>query len=310
MAAKGYSDHEIKENVSLPPKASAVKEPSTRSPYDFEQDAYEVADYSNRQATRRLDELKNLTHEERQELQHFEAMSRLSDPHGLLNKRRAILEPKHDAKKLLKQMTNASGAGESASDDDPSNSLLVNRNMFDEIVSRIRATTRREKMETSKIEGAKVPNFNGITVDPIARHVQRRSVRINAMIRDHLEQIIACNDPSFIFGDLGVTSITLKRVEMTSGKSTIKCYYTVTGTDLDENKVQELLEKAQKKVRFSLARKLELGYTPPVVFIKDTGADTASVRRISASPGNAFNMPLECSLKQLGENFHKKMVAF
>ncbi|GBE62530.1 hypothetical protein, conserved [Babesia ovata] len=257
-------------------------------------------------------ELQDLTHQERQALQRFEAQSRLADPANLLNKGRAKADPRRDAKHVLRYMQNTTDTndGVDAEDSDPRADTMVGENRFDEIVSRIRAQMRAEKQDNTKINKAKVPNFNGVIVDPIAKHVRRRRLRINAMIKDQLEQIITANDPSFIFGEHSGASISLKRVEMTSGKATIKCYYTVIGGDQDEQRIHDMLEKAQKKVRFCLARKLELGYTPPVLFIRANDAELAHVKKTAKSPDSAFNKPLEAPTKTLVERFHGSMVAF
>ncbi|KAK1936150.1 hypothetical protein X943_001708 [Babesia divergens] len=295
------------------PHNSHSTESKTDSIYDFENLKDEFARLGNFESMRRRGDFEDLTHEERYQLQHFEARSRLSNPGSLLNKNRARLDPRRDAKHIVRCLDDADNMECHGSDDaeaDPRETFLVKENRFDEIVSRIRAKMRQEKVDTSNINKAKVPNFNGIIVDPIAKHVKRRCLRINAMIKEHLEQIITCNDPSFIFGDLKGISISLKRVEMTSGKSTIKCYYTIMGANVDDSQIQEILEKAQKKVRFCLARKLELGYTPPVMFLKANDSDVAEVKKIARLPEHAFNLPLESTVKALGEQFHKKMVAF
>ncbi|CDR97971.1 hypothetical protein, conserved [Babesia bigemina] len=243
--------------------------------------------------------LQDLTHQERQALQRFEAQSRLADPANLLNKGRAKADPRRDAKHVLRHMQNVTDTHDDMDDDegDPRAAAMVGENRFDEIVSRIRAQMREEKQENTKINKAKVPNFNGVIVDPIARHVRRRRLRINAMIKDQLQQIITANDPSFILGEHIRASISLERVEMTSGKATIRCYYTVIGGGQDDQRVHEMLQKAQKKVRFCLARKLELGYTPPVLFIRANDADVAHAKRTAKSPDSAFNRPLDVPIK-------------
>ncbi|GFE55499.1 hypothetical protein BaOVIS_029030 [Babesia ovis] len=285
-----------------------------KSRYDFEptRDEFERLGNFESMSWKNGGRFQDLTHQERQELQHFQAQTRLADPVGLLNKHRAKADPKRDAKALLAQMRKDERVsnGTEDGDDDPRAAAMVGENRFDEIVSRIRAQMRAEKQESSKINKAKIPNFNGVIVDPIAKHVQRRRLRINAMIKDHLEQIITANDFCLILGDLKGASVSLKRVEMASGKSTIKCYYTVIGADGQEEYVHQMLQQAQKKVRFCLARKLELGYTPPVLFIRANDADIARVKARASAPEHGFNRSLETTVKSLAERFHKTMVAF
>ncbi|GIX64889.1 U3 small nucleolar ribonucleoprotein IMP3 [Babesia caballi] len=283
---------------------------NSAGPYDFKNVRQEFERLGNFESlSSKRGGLQDLTHQERQELQRFEARARLADPAGIANKNRAKADPRRDAKQIVNQMERGDLLGDLVGDD-PRGAAMVGENRFDEIVSRIRAQMRLEKQESSKVNKARVPNFNGVIVDPIAKHVRRRRLRINAMIKDQLEQIITANDPSLILGELKGASISLKRVEMTSGKATIRCYYTLLGAEGNEEYVQGMLQRAQKRVRFCLARKLELGYTPPVVFIRANDADLAHVKMASRAPEHAFNRPLDAAVEGLAERFHKTMVAF
>eukprot|EP00371_Babesia_bovis_P000740 XP_001609387.1 hypothetical protein [Babesia bovis T2Bo] len=262
--------------------------------------------------TRRKSDFQDLTHHERQELQRLEAHARLSDPRSILNKNRGKVDPRREAKSMLGQLDKLDGPPNYMDEDvdDHIGAAMMEENRFDEVVSRIRAQIRSEKQENSKINKATIPTFNGVIVDPIAKHVQRRRLRINAMIQDHLEQIITANDPSLLLGDVKGASISLKKVEMASGKSTIRCYYTILGGDGKEAYIHQMLQQAQKKIRYFLARKLELGYTPPVLFIKANHNEISQIKRAASLPENAFNLPLETKIKSLGDGFHKRMAAF
>ncbi|EKX72793.1 conserved hypothetical protein [Theileria equi strain WA] len=204
----------------------------------------------------------DLTHVELQQIQELQARSRIGNPYNALNKNKVIMDPVRDAKALVKEFKY-----EDDEDVDRIDRMIQERNRFDEIVSRIRTKIRQEKKENTAIHKAMIPSISGVVVDPIRKHVMRRAARIGTLLHTHIEQIFTANNPEFLYSMLNGASITINHVEMATSKSVVKCFYTIL-SEHDSREIQPLLDKAAPRVRFLIARKLELGYTPPVRFIE------------------------------------------
>ncbi|KAK2196204.1 bifunctional Ribosome-binding factor A domain superfamily/K homology domain-like [Babesia duncani] len=258
--------------------------------YDFdilpeEEDTFE--------SLKKFSRYQDLTHQERSEIQELQLDSRLRDPEDLLNRHKAKVNVKHEAKRLLLN-------------DEKVDCEFAEKNRFDELASRLRQKIREEKLESSRIAKSPIPNCNGVIVDPIKRHVQRRAQRISAMLKEHIQQFLSCNDPEFLYEHLKGASISLVRVEMPTSKSTVLCHYTCKfNAGLSDSELQKRLDLIAPKMRFLLARKLELGYTPPVKFVKELPVN--SLDKSSVLP---FNLPLETTLKNTMVAFHKERGGF
>ncbi|SBT81085.1 conserved Plasmodium protein, unknown function [Plasmodium malariae] len=144
---------------------------------------------------------------------------------------------------------------------------ICEQNQYDEIVSRIRMKIRKEKLENSKIIKEKVPNVARHILDPIKYHVNRRKVRTEKLLHTHLEQLLNCNNSYFRSYLLNGLSISIHHLEMKSNRSICKIVYSLLNKNVTHKSIQDKLEKVAFILRKLLARKLQLGYTPPLKFI-------------------------------------------
>ncbi|UKJ88877.2 hypothetical protein MACJ_002123 [Theileria orientalis] len=269
--------------------------------YNFNLDPEEHFEFDKFESLRSNPKYQDLTHEERQYLQELEVRSKLNDPFNKLNTNKVKADPVRDAKALLKDSASEETPEDYTSQiefigENEETSLidkrLVEQNRFDEVVSRIRNQIRIEKKQNSEINKLKIPNVNGIVVDPIKKHVLRRAARIGTMLHTHIEQLFSCNDPEFLYKYLNGASISINHVVMPTSKSTVLCYYNILSKH-DPKQVQRSLDLVAPRVRFMIARKLELGYTPPVRFIKYNKSEFIHVKRRAQMLEAAFNLTLE-----------------
>ncbi|CAA9991201.1 hypothetical protein, conserved in Apicomplexan species [Plasmodium knowlesi strain H] len=144
---------------------------------------------------------------------------------------------------------------------------ICEQNQYDEIVSRIRMKIRKEKMENSKIMKEKIPNVARHILDPIKYHVNRRRVRTEKLLHTHLEQLLNCNNAYFRFYLLNGLSISIHHLEMKSTRSLCKIVYTLLNKNIHHDMIKDKLDKVAFILRKLLARKLQLGYTPPLKFV-------------------------------------------
>ncbi|SOV80847.1 conserved Plasmodium protein, unknown function [Plasmodium reichenowi] len=144
---------------------------------------------------------------------------------------------------------------------------LCEQNQYDEIVSRIRMKIRKEKLENSKIIKEKIPNVANHILDPIKYHVNRRRVRVEKLLHTHLEQLLNCNNSYFRFYLLNGLSISIHHLEMKSTRSMCKIVYSLINKNITHDMIKDKLEKVAFVLRKLLARKLQLGYTPPLKFV-------------------------------------------
>ncbi|VUZ99109.1 ribosome-binding factor A, putative [Plasmodium vivax] len=144
---------------------------------------------------------------------------------------------------------------------------ICEQNQYDEIVSRIRMKIRKEKMENSKIMKEKIPNVARHILDPIKYHVNRRRVRTEKLLHTHLEQLLNCNNSYFRFYLLNGLSISIHHLEMKTTRSLCKIVYTLLNKNVHHDMIKDKLDKVAFVLRKLLARKLQLGYTPPLKFV-------------------------------------------
>ncbi|CRH02830.1 conserved Plasmodium protein, unknown function [Plasmodium relictum] len=144
---------------------------------------------------------------------------------------------------------------------------ICEQNQYDEIVSRIRMKIRKEKLENSKIIKEKIPNVARHILDPIKYHVNRRKIRLEKLLQTHLEQLLNCNNSYFKFYLLNGLSISIHHLEMKSTRSVCKIVYSLLNKNVNHEMIQEKLHKVAFVLRKLLAKKLQLGYTPPLKFI-------------------------------------------
>lgn len=98
---------------------------------------------------------------------------------------------------------------------------------FLEMESRLRTKLRMEKKKNAAIlRKTPEPGMNDITLDPIERHVERRRLRIGAMLRANLETLMSCNTTQILQDHLGGASVSIVHLEADkSARGTQHVYY-------------------------------------------------------------------------------------
>ncbi|KYN98197.1 hypothetical protein PGSY75_1241300 [Plasmodium gaboni] len=157
---------------------------------------------------------------------------------------------------------------------------ICEQNQYDEIVSRIRMKIRKEKLENSKIIKEKIPNVANHILDPIKYHVNRRRIRVEKLLHTHLEQLLNCNNSYFRFYLLNGLSISIHHLEMKSTRSMCKIVYSLLNKNVTHDMIKDKLEKVAFVLRKLLARKLQLGYTPPLKFIPLSDQQEKNIKHI------------------------------
>uniref|UniRef100_A0A3B0MV30 Ribosome-binding factor A, putative n=1 Tax=Theileria annulata TaxID=5874 RepID=A0A3B0MV30_THEAN len=275
--------------------------------YNFKEDLEEKLEFESLKPNPRY---QDLTHEERQYIQELTSKARISDPYNSLNVNKVKVDPIRDAKTILKDISSEHKSEmyneiDELEENNELDNKLVEQNKFDEIVSKIRTKIRLEKKSNSLINKLTIPNVNGEVLDPIKKHVLRRAARISTMLHTHIEQLLTCNKPELLYTHLNGASISINHVEMPTSKSTVKCYYNIISKH-DPEEVQKGLDKVSSRLRFMIARKLELGYTPPIRFIKYNRNEFVNVKKKSQLLEYAYNMPLELNSRAIDKGNTKE----
>ncbi|KAL8270990.1 hypothetical protein Esti_005088 [Eimeria stiedai] len=135
-----------------------------------------------------------------------------------------------------------------------------------ELASRIRAKMREEKLANAKLMKAALPNVRGQVVDPIKFHVARRTIRQARLLQSQLEEILTWNSAEVLHGLLGGASVSIHHVEQQTTRSV--CYvFFIVASGHDPKDVEVRLNRAAPHLRMQMARRLELGFTPPFRFV-------------------------------------------
>uniref|UniRef100_A0A0G4HLL9 Ribosome-binding factor A n=1 Tax=Chromera velia CCMP2878 TaxID=1169474 RepID=A0A0G4HLL9_9ALVE len=135
-------------------------------------------------------------------------------------------------------------------------------------MSRIRNRIRLEKLESSRRMKESLPKIGGVTLDPIRAHVERRTVRIGKMLQAYLEQILSFGTPEFSQEILGGAKISIHHLRMRTARS--DCFVFFSAPSLPARELEALTERLEKwapRLRFILANRLHLGYTPRLRFV-------------------------------------------
>eukprot|EP00400_MALV-I_sp_L67-5_P001169 gene1169-217_t len=158
---------------------------------------------------------------------------------------------------------------------------LVKDQEFLELESRLRTKLRNEKKKNAAIlRKTPEPTMNEVTLDPIQRHVERRKVRVGAMLRANLEQLLSCNTTQILHDHLGEAKVSIVHLEADkSARGTQHVYYIVV-SDHDKDFVQKQMETLAPKLRHQMAVKLELGHTPAFKFHQVEKENTKERQRL------------------------------
>ncbi|KAF8819652.1 hypothetical protein IE077_004162 [Cardiosporidium cionae] len=176
-----------------------------------------------------------------------------------------------------------------------------------EIASRIRTKIRHEKLANASVMKEKIPNVAGHVLDPIKFHIQRRTVRLTRLLQSHLEELLTWNSPKLLYGVLKGLAVSIDRIEMKTTRSICNVYYTIS-SEFDAKDAQKRLDIAAPVLRFQLARKLQLGYTPEFQFLHSSYKDEINKSHLTKIARNVTERrQLAGSVKDAWE---KKLTAF
>eukprot|EP00929_Paragymnodinium_shiwhaense_P000084 TRINITY_DN10022_c0_g2_i1.p1 TRINITY_DN10022_c0_g2~~TRINITY_DN10022_c0_g2_i1.p1 ORF type:complete len:496 (-),score=105.18 TRINITY_DN10022_c0_g2_i1:16-1410(-) len=265
----------------------------------------------------------DLTHSEAQRLQEMAMRKRMMDRKLLWLKSQELPNPQKEAKMLLRERKNkqqeaanriaatseATGgeglqmyplitpyvADESQLERKMSD--MVDRTMQEELESRFRNRIRQEKLQNARIVKASVPAVNGVTLDPIKRHVHRRLLRQRTKIYKGLEEALTKNSAQMLHEHLGGAAISIVRVSARRPRQTQWIHYALS-TDHDPDWVQRKLDIAAPKLRSALALSENMGQTPNIQFVphapavegrKDRLWRMARALRARVPPGGSQN---------------------
>ncbi|CEL97951.1 unnamed protein product [Vitrella brassicaformis CCMP3155] len=220
----------------------------------------------------------DLTHEEARKMQELQMRRKLLDRRMRWLKMNMLPNPQKDAKMYLRQVDSEAATNDDDEEerlypppfmderpDSPRITRMVNETRHLEVESRLRARIREEKWEVARILKEPAPTVGGVVLDHQEYHVQRRTVRIGRLIQSALEQVITCTTPQILHEMLGGASITVNHIEQRTYRSRCYVYYSLV-SDHDPEEVQQKLDTAAPKIRYELARRLELVRTPEIAF--------------------------------------------
>ncbi|CDJ50219.1 hypothetical protein, conserved [Eimeria brunetti] len=218
----------------------------------------------------------DLTHEEVARMKEAYQQKLLIDRRLRWLKARALPDPDRDAADILKQVnpqTEDSLIKTLGLDDGVRGARRIVRMEADaerqELASRIRAKIREEKLASAKLMKTALPNVQGQIIDPIKFHVARRTVRQARLLQSQLEEFLTWNSAEVLYGLLGGASVSIHHVEQQTTRSICYVFFTVASRH-DPKDVEEKLNRAAPHLRMQMARRLELGYTPPFRFVYHT----------------------------------------
>ncbi|EPT27305.1 hypothetical protein TGME49_228320 [Toxoplasma gondii ME49] len=230
-----------------------------------------------------------LTHEEAKEMQEAYSERLFEDRrrrwlrmYGLPNperEARLLLRENEERERLLQEQEEVPAlVGESAGYN-ARIEKMVRDTKRDELVSRIRAKIREEKLANAKLMKAPAPNVAGHIVDAIKYHVARRTVRLGRLIQAQLEEFLTWNSPHMLYSVLDGAAVSIHHVEQRTTKSVCYVYYTLTSSH-DPEDVQRRLERAAPQFRMQIARRLQLGYTPEIRFLPQPDGELFNKHRL------------------------------
>ncbi|MDR1122902.1 MAG: 30S ribosome-binding factor RbfA [Endomicrobium sp.] len=97
----------------------------------------------------------------------------------------------------------------------------------------------------------------------------KRSVRVGRLIQQTVSKIVR------EIRDLDFGLVTVMGVKVSDDLLSCRIYYSVFGSSEDKKKIDIVLKKNNKKIRYQLAVRLNLRRTPEIVFIYDDTNENA-----------------------------------
>merc|ERR1719215_1850954 len=128
---------------------------------------------------------------------------------------------------------------------------------LEELESRFRTRIRLEKQENAKLLSAAPPEVNGVTNDPIKRHIHRRLVRQRVKIHMCLEEVLTKNSAQILYEFLEGVSLSIVKVRAKTPRATQNIFYTITSGH-DPEWFQKKLNIVAPKFRSQLALKVNM----------------------------------------------------
>lgn len=101
----------------------------------------------------------------------------------------------------------------------------------------------------------------------------KRMLQVSEQIREHVALMLARGELS----DPRIRNVTIQSCKITPDLQTARIYYSVFGEVADRKTVAKTLKSAAGFIRHSLGEKLQLRYTPHVVFFYDDTVERVSI---------------------------------
>ncbi|KAL8425591.1 hypothetical protein Efla_004426 [Eimeria flavescens] len=263
-------------NSVVDPLAIQSKEETS---LDFAEEGADFPEAAFDYASLRGGDYRDLTHEEAMRMRDAYQQKLLLDRRVRWLKSRALPDPDRDAAAAIRAQevqTEDALVKSLGLDDGVRAARRLVRMEADaerqELASRIRAKMREEKLANAKLMKAALPNVQGklhfaaTIVDPIKFHVARRTIRQARLLQSQLEEFLTWNSAEVLHGLLGGASVSIHHVEQQTTRSVCYVFFTVASGH-DPTEVEERLNRAAPHLRMQMARRLELGFTPPFRFV-------------------------------------------
>lgn len=104
-----------------------------------------------------------------------------------------------------------------------------------------------------------------------AKTEYKRATRVSEIIREEISEILSrkVKDPR-------VEMVTITHVSMTDDLRTAKVYFSFMGKGVKKDKVLQGLNSASRFIRRELGKRLEIRYTPDIIFEYDSSLEYGS----------------------------------
>ena len=147
------------------------------------------------------------------------------------------------------------------------------------IESKLRARIRKEKLSSSAIVNAPIPNISGKALDPIKRQIAMRKVRIQTLIQQNIDESLSHNTCQILGQMLDGASISVVKIESANFRKTQNVHVAVT-SEHEPDWVIDRLNLIAPKLRSQLATRLNLGHTPELKFVLSADPQLFNKRRL------------------------------
>ena len=250
----------------------------------------------------------DLTHAETRRMKEMRSRKILLDRRAQFLKAQSLPDPAKQAKQLIRDrkseeadVTEGGALLQSVTKSSSSSKRL--ERLEDEaeqltLESRLRAKIRSEKLVSSEIVNSPLPAIGNKVLDPIKRQIQMRKVRIQALLKQYLEEFLSHNSSQILNEMLGGASVSVVKVESENFRKTQKVHISVGPGGPDPKWVIDRLNVLSPKLRSQLATRINLGHTPALQFQLALDTKLFDKRRLAQLAKSAVSQKLHRSFER------------